>query len=177
MIKSSSTMLLVLLCSLNSRAQGTITLSNHIVGAVEAPVTFNCTGQGVGTIPGMVAQLFLVNGTVLAPVATTISFRGTTDPLAKYFDGGMASIPGTVPGQTVTLRLRFWSGPSFEGSIYRGESASFTQKLGGDLFPPENLVNLPSSQILLLGCPEPSTIALGLLGGMLTLIGRAHRKR
>jgi hypothetical protein len=72
---------------------------------------------------------------------------------------------------TVTLRVRV-SGPG----VIQWDSASFTQVLGGGILPPENMVNFVGFSLVALGnCPEPSTVALGILGAV-ALVALRKRK-
>jgi hypothetical protein len=146
-----------LLIPATTYGQGTVNFANRLTGVFDAPVVLLLEQtRGAGEIPGVKAQLLLVNGTSINPVGTAIAFRGTTGALAKYFDGGQVDIPGTSAGGTATLRVRV-SGP-----LGITDSASFSQLLGGGTLPPENMVSLQGFTYGPL--PEPSTVALGVLG-------------
>jgi len=137
---------------------GTVNFANRLSGVFDAAVTVAPAGTvGVGTLAGTVAQLLLVNGTSKTPVGAAISFRGPTDPLAKYFDGGAVDVTGTSAGTTVNLAVRI-SGPNVTST----DSATWSQALGGGTLPAENLVNMKAFSVPAI--PEPTTIALGLLG-------------
>jgi hypothetical protein len=138
---------------------GTVNFANRLSGVFDAAVTVSPAGTvGIGTIGGTVAQLLVVSGTSMVPVGTAIAFRGTTDPLAKYFDGGATDVTGTTAGGTVTLAVRI-SGPG----VTQTDSAPWTQALGGGTLPAENMVNMKAFSVVPV-VPEPTTIALGLLG-------------
>jgi len=140
-----------------SYGQGSVNFNNRLSGVFDAPITIAPAATvGIGTVAGTVVQLLLVNGTSKTPIGTAISFRGPTDPLAKYFDGGALDIPGTTAAGTATLAVRV-SGPG----VVTTDSASWTQALGGGLLPAENMVNMKAFSVAV---PEPTTIALGLLG-------------
>jgi hypothetical protein len=155
---------------------GAINFNNRVVGVFDAPVTLQFGQLGAGTIPRAAVQLLVVGaGGSLTPVGSPIGFRGTTDPLARYFDGGALDIPGTSPGETVTLRVRGWIGTSFETSGNNiGQSFDFKATLGGGILPPENLVNLKAFSI---GTPEPTVSALAVVAALGGLVLRRARSQ
>jgi hypothetical protein len=165
----------ILLTAAATYAQsGAVNFNNRVVGVVDSPVV-TASGTGAGTVSGMQVQLFQVGaGGSLTAIGSAISFRGTTDPLAKYFDGGATDIPGTTPGGTATLRVRAWTGASFAAAgNTHGESADFTAALGGGTLPPENLANLKGFTVV--AVPEPATLALGVLGIAGVLMARRRK--
>jgi hypothetical protein len=159
-----------LLMTAAAYAQGTVNFANRISGVFDQPILLTTdTTQGAGTIAGTTAQLLLVNGTSVTPVGTAITFRGTSGALAKYFDGGSVEIPGTSAGGTATLRVRI-SGTG----VQTKDSASFTQALGGGTLPAENMTTFVGFNVTP-AVPEPTTIALGVLGAA-ALIAARRRK-
>jgi len=147
----------VLLTAASYGQSGSVNFNNRLSGVFDAPVTVAPAATvGIGTVAGTVVQLLLVNGTSKTPIGTPISFRGPTDPLAKYFDGGALDIPGTSAAGTATLAVRV-SGPG----VVTTDSATWSQALGGGLLPAENMVNMKAFSVAV---PEPTMIALGLLG-------------
>jgi len=156
---------------------GSVQMNNHIVGSVEAPVTLQGSGAGAGTVNAMV-QLFLVNGSTLTPVGTAINFRGATDPAAKYFQGADVDLPGTTPAGSATLRARAWVGASYDaavaGGAFAGQSADFVvPSLGGGQLPAASLDAMKAFTIV--AVPEPTTIALGVLGAAAMIAARRRK--
>jgi len=151
----------------------------------QGTVTFNSTGSQVFYDPAY-------NGGVAVPVGSfTVGLyygaTGTTDPtaltllrtagispLAGRFLGGLVTTPNTTPaGSPAVFEVRAWSGAyaSFEaavssgdGSVYVGRSGLFNNPTGGAGSPPGAPQSLTFANVLVSPVPEPSTIALGLLG-------------
>jgi hypothetical protein len=158
-----------LLMTAAAYAQGTVNFANRISGVFDQPIGLTTdTTLGAGTIAGTTAQLLLVNGTSVTPVGAAFQFRGTSGALAKYFDGGSVEIPGTSAGGTATLRVRI-AGPG----VQQQDSASFTQALGGGTLPAENMTTFVGFNVT--PVPEPTTIALGILGAA-ALVAARRRK-
>lgn len=158
---------------------GSVQMNNHIVGSVEAPVTVGSTTDGAGTVNAMV-QLFLVNGSTLTPVGTAINFRGATGAAAKYFQGADVDLPGTTPAGSATLRARAWVGASYDAAkasgAFNGESANFVvPSLGGGQLPAASLDALQAFAINAVTVPEPTTIALGVLGAAAMIAARRRK--
>jgi hypothetical protein len=160
------TLLLVLsltAASCTVMAQGTVQLNNRIVGLVDAPISF---GDGVGAgAYSATAELVLIgpggSATVLLPTTT---FRTTSPASAYYVNPVDVIVPGKGAGETATLILRAYVGNSYEVATLRGQTGPVTVTLGGipaqgAPLPPAVLVGLQGFSI-----PEPSTIALGILG-------------
>jgi hypothetical protein len=99
----------------------------------------------------------------------------------RFTSGGGVDVPGTKAGDTVQVQVRAWdtrSGASYDAATIKGQSDSFASTLGGGTTPPPKLINMPT--FTLSGgagpgpgpgpttpgtvIPEPSTIALGILG-------------
>jgi hypothetical protein len=168
-MKKTLVAIAALLITASTYGQGTVNFANRLTGVFDAPIVLASDAtKGVGEIVGTTAQLLFINGTSVTPVGTPIAFRGTSGALAKYFDGGQVEIPGTSAGGTATLRVRISGGLNVTK-----ESANFTQALGGGTLPPENMVNLVGFNVAQV--PEPTTIALGVLGAA-ALIAARRRK-
>jgi len=141
--------------------QGSVNFNNHVSGEFDAPIFAPNGTDGAGTLGAMV-QLFIVNGTSLTAVGTPISFRGSSGALAKYFDGGSLDLPGTTAGGNVTLAVRSWVGASYDTAGTKAQSLNFdVTNLGGGLLPASNLDNMKGFTLV---TPEPTTVALGVLG-------------
>jgi hypothetical protein len=172
--------LAAVLVSASTFAQGTILFNTRIVGTVDAPVS---RPDGTGAGPNVNAQLFLVTGgstyTALTPATT---FRdGSANPLAAFYVNQPATavtVPGVAPGGNATVVLRAWEGGSFDAAaagngMLWGQSNPITIALGGT---PATGAPLPDAPLAgLTGfalIPEPSTMALGLLGAAALLYRR-----
>jgi len=172
-MKKTLVAIAALLITAAAYGQGSVNFANRVVGVVDQPVLQGAGGNpalGIGEINGIKAQLLLVNGTSTTPVGTAIAFRGTTGLLARYFDGGSIDIPGTAAGGTATLKVRI-TGAQVVGGQFDGPS--FTQALGGGQLPAENMATFTGFSVPLV--PEPTTIALGVLGAA-ALVAARRRK-
>lgn len=165
--------------------QATVTLNNYDsnvqimyvasagTAAVPAPLTANINVQLMGG----------PSATQLQPV----TLAGTTTSLipvsgaAGYFDGGVGVVPGVTAGATATFELWAFVGNDPNAATAQlGKSAQWTQATGswpGAPTPPTGpTLNIPASGVTVGGAgpavPEPSTIALGLLGLGALLIRR-----
>jgi hypothetical protein len=133
--------------------QGTIKFNNRLTGQVDAPISlFN--GQGVGSFPGAMAQLYLIPATG-APIALTpaATFR-TSSPAAMFYVNEPLTgviVPNAPAGSTVNIQLRVWAGgASYETATeFRGESNIIPVSLGG----------IPAQ-----GAPIPDAVLTGLQG-------------
>jgi hypothetical protein len=97
------------------------------------------------------------------------------------FDAGYADVPGTTDGQTgVSLTLKVWKGgTSYETAEYTA-TVTWSQTLGSDKGAPNApdpaALAIPSSVVLTaVSIPEPTTIALGMLGAAGLLIRRRRK--
>jgi hypothetical protein len=168
--------LAAVLVSVSTFGQGTILFNNRVTGQVDAPVS---RPDGTGAGAGVNAQLFLVTGgstyTALTPATT---FRSTSAAAAFYVTQPAApvTVPGVAAGSQATIVLRAWEGAvgsSYDTAALKGQSNPITISLGG--VPP---VGAPIPDAVLTGLqafalvPEPSTMALGLLGAAALLYRR-----
>lgn len=155
---------------LTAMAQGTINFNNRVtVAGINAPVTYN----GAGVLgPDYVGQLFVDNGGSYEAVGTPKAFQENA-LLAGYVNGGNTIVPFVAPGADASVILRAWNAAagsdwataSGAGNLISGESAPITITLGGAGAPPSlpaNLTGLAGFQLV--AVPEPSTIALGVIG-------------
>jgi len=111
-MKKTLATLAALMITAATYGQGQVDLNNRVVGDVVAPITLP---GGAGPGAGYTAQLLLVNGTSTTPVTPSTIFR-TDSPAAQSFivDPGVGvNIPGTQPGDTVTLRMIAFNGTGF----------------------------------------------------------------
>jgi hypothetical protein len=146
---------------------------------LNAPVFLVPDGtKGPGTTYSAQLGLF-ANGT-FTPIASSLTtFQAPGAGGAAILDRYVAPVTAQVgsQGQAVTVRMRAWetSRGSFDAAktagIGFGESGDINLTLGGGTLPP---ADLPSSftGFNVTAIPEPSTIALGILGAAALLIRR-----
>lgn len=122
-----------------------------------------------------------VSGTLFAIVSGNTALNVNEQDAPGFFDAGFGRIPSVLGGANADLQVLAWQGtPSdtFETATIRGNTAVFTQAVGtytpaGALPPSDSpLPLLMPTQIQLAVVPEPSTIALGVLGGLGLLFRR-----
>ena len=162
-------------------AQGTINFNNRVPGSgVNAPVQ---NGSGV-LLSGTQFQAQLMAGLdagSLIAVGTPLSFK--TGSLAGYFGITTAVVvPSVAPGGIAVAQIRAWNtqaGATYSDAVTTGwgygASKIFDVKTGGDGSPPSvpgDMINLGTSGWSLSVVPEPSVMALGLLGAVGLLIRR-----
>jgi hypothetical protein len=150
---------------------GQVQLANKGTG-LDAPVTIAGTTSGLG--PDWSAQLYLADASGNATTALTppTTFRPAgTGPAAianQYVLPVTVDVPGHAPGENVSFILRAWqtSQGSYAAAAAKGQgfgqSSPFTVSIGGGLNPPAALSTLTAFTVV--GVPEPSVIALGVLG-------------
>ena len=167
-----------LLVVAGSYAQGTVNFANAGAG-LNAPIfdengTTKLAGAGF-----MVELLAGTTATSLAAVGTPTTFLSGGG--AGYFNGGVITVPGIAAGTSGFFAVRAWNDSlgatyalaSAAGHGY-GTSSPFQVTTGGagtPAGPPATLVGLTSFS-LVAAVPEPSTIALGLLGAAALLLRR-----
>jgi len=182
MKKTTIAILSLLLVSVTTTfGQGTINFGNR-VSPNFAPVTMpDGTTRLDGA--GFSAQLYLAGS--LTAVGTPVPFR--TGTVAGSWQLTEIPVPGVAPGTTASFLVRAWAngGGAFAtydaartgGQLY-GESLSFTSLPLGGGSPPAaepNIVGNPLAANNLQPfslVPEPSTIALGLIGAFALLLRR-----
>jgi hypothetical protein len=166
--------LAAVLVSASAFGQGTINFTTRIVGTVDAPVfkADGTTGAGAGTAAN--AQLFLFSGGVYTALSPATTFRATPAGAAQNYvipPAGPVTVPNIAGGSQATVVLRAWEGASYDTAAIKGQSNPITITLGGGGSPPAvpaNLVGLTQFSMV----PEPSTMALGLLGAAALLYRR-----
>jgi len=169
-----------MMIAVGAYAQGTVNFATAATG-VNAPAR-DTTGGAPGALAtgaAYSAMLYVGPAGTAASALTTNGVSGGvasfgTAGLAGYVTGGTRTITGFAGGTTVTLQVRAWAtgtGNSWETASTRGESVTVQATLASGVNQPPNLVGLQAFSIN--PVPEPSSIALGLLGlGALALIRR-----
>jgi len=159
-----------------SYAQGTVNFSNA-GGTFASPVY---QADGTTKLSGSTYMAELLAG----PDASSLAVVGAAAPFltgggAGFFNGGVITIATVVPGATGTFQVRAWStaaGATFAAAQASGQgyglSNVFTGPTGGVGSPPSSPTSLTGLQSFNLVVPEPSTIALGVLGGLALLLRR-----
>ena len=163
--------LAAVLVSVSTFAQGTVIFNNR-VGTVDAKIS---RADGTGAGAGVTAQLFLVGaGGALTPLTPTTTFRTTSAAAAFYLNQVSVTVPGVPAGSPATFRIRAWEGASYDTATIKGESNDvLITQLGGQPatgapIPDPALNGLQAFALV----PEPSTLALGLLGAAALLYRR-----
>lgn len=190
-----------MLVAVGAFAQGTVLFNNAVTGVVRAPVYGNEVGNpnalktgnrasdtppGTQTYTGTllsggagstwIAQLYggplgTADGS-LTPLLLTTTFR--TGTAAGFVNQVTVTVPGVPAGTAARIQMRAFdnaTGATYETALNRGASLSFdSPPLGGLLALPANLVGLTGFNVAVV--PEPSTIALGVLGAIFFLIRR-----
>ena len=174
--------LAAVLVSASTFGQGTINFNNLASGAtppINAPI-LRPDGTGAGLAPGgSSAQLYLVSGSTFTAIPTVLQFRTSPAAAAGYVNnGGTVQVPNVAGGTAVQVVVRAWEngaagGATWDTALTRGQSAILNLTLGGAGSPPSvptDLVGLTSFTMAVI--PEPSTMALGLLGAAALLYRR-----
>jgi hypothetical protein len=176
------------LAAVSGFSQGTIDFKNTAIVSgspvVNAPVF---QADGVTRAAGTSFRAALYAGTPgtaadqLRMIGAAVGFS-TAPTGAGFFLGGTRTLNENgvtiLPGASATLQVRAWavaSGSTWETATQRGQSDTFTVTSGGagvPAGPPSLMVGLTSFSVV----PEPSTIALGIIGGLGTLFLVRRRK-
>jgi hypothetical protein len=171
--------LAAVLVSVSTFAQGTIKFNNRLTGQVDAPVSLP-GGAGAGSLAGAMAQLYYIPATGPAVALTPATTFRTTSAAAMFYVNEPLTgviVPGVPAGGTANIQLRAWvGGASYETATqFFGESNIIPVSLGGvpaqgAPIPDAVLTGLQGFELELV--PEPSTIALGVLGAAALLYRR-----
>jgi len=175
-------------------AQGTINFSSLVAPGnsrgTNQTLSTGGTGTGLASGASFLAQLYVGAAGVSDPtLLSTNSGAGpaifNTGGQAGYFAGGPRTLAGVALGATVTVQIRAWSSafPSWEAAPITERTAlsgAFAPNLiqivtgggGTPAGPPAALTGL-TPYVIGVTIPEPSSIALGLLGlGAIALFRR-----
>jgi hypothetical protein len=159
--------------------QGQVNFSNR-VGAegLDAPVLVLGTQNGPGA--GYSAQLYVADAggtlTPLSPASTFFAPTATAPTRDRYWQGTTVTVPGVTSGNA-NFVVRAWetAAGSYDAAKASttfgwGESAQFAAEVTTAPNPPKALVNLQGFTVTVV--PEPSVIALGVLGASALLLRR-----
>lgn len=149
--------------------QGLVSFQNRVSGVVDARVLMP---DGTGAGAGITAQLWggPAGTTVdkLVALSPSTTFRTSSAAAMGYVNAVDVSVPGVAAGAQATLVMRAFNGADYASSALRGQSNPITVALGGGVLTPANLVGMTGFTLV----PEPSTIALGVLGAAVLLFRR-----
>jgi len=168
------------LCAVTALAQGTINFNNFVPPNIDAPI-FDVGGTTRLAGSGFLAQLWAgPNAGSLAPIGAALPFFSQASGGAGYINGPPDRSVGTVaPGAIAFVQVRAWnaaSGADWNSAGIRGQSITLQITTGGAGNPPSlpaDLTGLTSFSLAVI--PEPSTIALGLLGVAALLLRRRNK--
>jgi hypothetical protein len=177
-----------LIAALNIYAQGDVIFDNFGGGVVHN----TRTGADVTVGDGIVVQLYasMTAGGQFAAVPNSIFQVGVIGD--GFFDGGVVRIPSSIigPGATAFMEVRAWEsayGATFEEAVaaapmggrpaLRGRSNGFSSRTGDPTAVPPG-TPVPLSDLVpgfSVDVPEPSVIALGLIGAGALLVLRRRK--
>lgn len=179
-MKKTVLLAVLALTGVTAFGQGTVLFNNRYpANSIDAPV-FQGSLSGAKLDGSLfMGQLYAgVDKGALTAIGVPVAFR--TGAGAGYITGGDIAVPGIAPGAAAWVQLRAWEtakGSSFEASSaaggFAGSSVAVQINLGGTGTPPgpgQSITGLQSFAVTVI--PEPSTIALGLLGVAGLLIRR-----
>jgi hypothetical protein len=156
-----------MLVAVYAYGQGTV-LFDTSIGYPDAIVTYADSGDPAAG-PDAVGQLYGgLDMNSLAPQGVPVEFGLEADGLAGWIiTGGVVTVDNAAAGTAgYYVQLRAWN-TAAPGLV--GESPALQLTLGGGTLPPADLTGLGPTVIPV---PEPSVIALGLLGAAALLIRR-----
>ncbi|MHB8521556.1 MAG: PEP-CTERM sorting domain-containing protein [Limisphaerales bacterium] len=178
-MKKLITVAAFLVATMGAYAQGTVSFGNlNSQAGINAPVF---DADGVTKLNNtFMAQLYAgpVGGS-LAAIGSPVAFTGS-----GYVLGPALAIPTVAPGVNANGIVKAWNasaGATFEAAslvagAHRGQSALLTFATGGVGIPPStpgSLTGLTSFNLgIVPAVPEPTTLALGLLGAGALLLRR-----
>lgn len=143
-----------------------VQFNNRITGVVDAPIS---RPGGAGAGAGYTAELVLVSGANQTVLGST-TFRTTSAAAEFYVNAVDVAVPGSTAGQQVSLLVRAYetAAGSYAAANIKGQSGTITVTLNDPTLPAAALAGLQGFTMV----PEPSTIALGVLGAAALLLRR-----
>jgi hypothetical protein len=167
--------LTVMALAATAYGQGQINFSNR-AGSVDAPV-FESDGTTLLSGANYMAMLYAGPQGTAEGDLTAMGAAASFNLLPGYFFGSSRTITGVAGGSVATLQIRVWdsnSGATWETAAAnaRGASPVFDSvALTEAPATPPNLVGMESFSLV----PEPSTIALGLIGAVALVFARRRK--
>jgi len=181
-MKKALIILSSMLVAVGAFAQGTVNFAARVTGVYDAPVFLDTVG-GPNKASGAayMAQLYAgPSASALAAIGSPVPFLTGTG--AGYWRSAALAIPSVAPGGTASVQIRAWAasaGATYEAALAAnggtGQSAILNNIVtGGAGSPPSLPTDLAGlSSFAITGVvPEPSVLALGVLGGLALLIRR-----
>ncbi len=153
-------------------AQGTLNFSNRVTASgIDAPIF---APDGTTKLAGSQYKAVLfVNGSTTPVAGVAADFR--TGAGAGYFIGQTVTLTGVAAGSSVSVIVGAFdssTGADYASAKIKGQSGAINVTTGGAGAPPSlpaDLVGLKSFNVQV---PEPTTIALGVLGAAALLLRR-----
>jgi hypothetical protein len=187
MKKSLLTLAFVSATALSALGQGAIDFRNATSQLPEPPDRRVRTFEGTPVIGTQFsAQLFFASdasnpNATAAVVEAPSAFRASALP--GFWAGGTRTLVGVLPGVARDYVVRVWDSTlgSYAQAVASGRVNAYGQSLPFSYTPPTDPTAPPSAFTMqnFVGfqlVPEPSTIALGILGGIGTLVLLRRRK-
>ncbi len=171
----------VLLATASSSSAATFPQAAVFLNSFDSGFTVRAIGGGVSSaffvqvLGGVNAgSMFAIDSNGSSPLTSIIAGS------AGNFDGNFGYIPTVTANANGAFQVLAWeggAGSTFDTATIRGSSAIFSQATGIDSGPPSTpnpaILAIPGNiQLALAVVPEPSTIALGVLGGLGLLLRR-----
>jgi len=177
-----------LLVAVGAFAQGAVNFSGRVAGVYDAPVSL--AGGGKAADVAYMVQLYAgASAGSLAAVGAAVPFR--TGAAAGYWTGASRTIPASAIAAdgNSQVQVRAWAvaaGATYEAALTSGGGFGSSNIIG---VKPTNAPDVPANLAGLTGftisalagagpgpgpvvTPEPSTLALGALGGLALLLRR-----
>jgi hypothetical protein len=171
-MKKSVLAIVCAMATVGAYAQGTVNFAN--AGAWGTAPVFNTDGTTPLAGAGFMAELYGgADAASLLPVGSATPFL-----VSGFFNGGATSVGTVQPGATGSFQVRAWdvsTGTGWDDATVRGESTVFQVATGGSgapASPPAGLAGLTSFSLSAAVVPEPTTVALGLIGAAALLLRR-----
>jgi len=192
-IRSLITGLCLFGAAMTAKANYDITFATYDLANLTQHLVFDVGGSTAVTGPAFLGQLYVgANAGSLAPIGSPVAFSdgGPASAPAGFVDSGTITVtdPTLNAGNSAVYVLRAWNasaGTSFEAAslvpgAHVGSSATTTITLGGTVpgTPPTlvtataNLHSTFTLSVVPAAVPEPSVLALGLLGGAALVLRR-----
>jgi len=153
---------------------GTITFKSYLSGAnnlktVLADNSALTADWYMGLVDANGALYQGTKGSALGTLVPVVAGFNLTTPAAAGFvtSGGDWSVAGIAQGATVNVGLAVWKGADYATGMFKTLSSLYPVTFGGnDLVPPgtPGKFDFKGAQVLTVAIPEPSVLALGLLG-------------
>jgi len=166
------------LTAIGALAQGQFNFCNRVLASGIDAIVNNELGAPAAA--GYFAQAYAgLTADSLSPVGSAVEFRTDRPDRAGYINPVPVTVPGIDVGKDAYVAMRAWKGSSggqvfasyedalTKGGVYGG-SGAVKLTLGGGTVTPTDLVGLQAFSMV----PEPSALALGVLGAAALLMRR-----